>query len=103
MDMEGVKGIADLMGDTRGQQGKGLHALALDCLEGFLPGFGGIMKDECHATAPGGSAIQRSSVQPQETRTGIVHLEFMADDTFAAGAIKFCDLVPLEARDKLDD
>ena len=103
MNMEGVEGVADFVGDAGGQQGQGLNALALDGFDGLLPGFGGVMEDEGDAGAAGSFAVERRGVKPQEARAGIVDLELVPQNAPAAGMVEPANLVPLELRDEVRD
>ena len=103
MNVEGVEGIADFMGDAGGQQRQRLNALALDGLNGLLAGLGGVVEDERDAGAAGGFAIERRRVEPQEARAGIMDLEFVPHDALAAGVVELANLLPLQLRDEIGD
>ena len=57
MDVKGIEGIANLVGDARGEQCKRLDALAFDSFERFLSGLRGIMHDQRQTGTSGGLAI----------------------------------------------
>src|SRR5437879_4578097 len=59
------------------------------------------MQDQRHPGTSGGLPVERRSVESEEPRTGIVHFEFMANDSLAAGLVNLRDLAPLELRDEI--
>ena len=101
--MEGVKRIAQLVGDTRGEEREGLHPLALDGLEGLLPGLGGVVEDERDAGGAGGLAIQRRGVKAEEARARPFDFEFVPDDLRPAGLVPAREFLPVESGQEARD
>ena len=96
MNVQGVEGIPDLMGDAGGQQCQRLDPLALDRLDGLLPGFGVVMQDERNPGAAGGFAIERGGVEPEEARAGVLDLKLMPYHPLPSRVIELADLAPFE-------
>ena len=90
MDVEGVERIADLVGDSRREQGDGRETLALDGLLGLLALRSDVSQDDgpAHqgtALRVGLVAHQRSDVEVQEAPFGIEDLEITAHHIAASG------------------
>jgi len=73
---------------ARRQQCERLHALALNCFKGLLPRLGRVVQNERDAGTAGGFAVKRRGVEPQKTRTWIMHFKFVAGDAFTTGVIR---------------
>ena len=73
MDVQRVERIADFVRDAGGEQRERLDAFAFDGLKRFLPRLGRVMQNQRHAGTAGGLAIERRRVEPEKTRTRIMH------------------------------
>ena len=49
MDVQRIQRIADLVRDTRRQQGQRLHPFAFDGFKSFLPRLGGVVQNQRQA------------------------------------------------------
>ena len=90
LDVEGVERIADLVGDSRREQGDGRETLALDCLLGLLTLGCDIAQDDGPADQrlpfrSGLVAHQRGDVEVQEAPFGIKDFEITAHHIAASG------------------
>ena len=103
VNVQGVEGVADLMGDAGRQQRQRLNPLALDGFDGLLAGFGVVVEDEGDAGAAGGFAIQRGGVEPEEARAGILDLKLVPHDALAARMVEPANLLPVELGDEIRD
>ena len=103
MNVQGIEGIADLMGDAGGQQCQRLNPLALDGFNGLLAGFGVVVEDEGHPGAAGRFAIQRGGVEPEEARARILDLKLVPHHALAARMVEPANLLPVEFGDEIRD
>src|SRR6185312_16267031 len=103
MDVQCVEWVADLVRDARGEQRERLDAFALDGFERLLPRLGGIMQNQCHTRTAGGFAIEWSGVEPQESRTRVMHLEFVAHDALTAPVVEARNIFPIEFGQEISD
>ena len=101
VNMQGVEGVADLVGDAGREQGQRLNPLALDGFDGLLAGFGIVVEDEGDAGAAGRFAIQRGGVEPKEARAGILDLKLVPHDALAARVVEPANLLPVQLGDEI--
>ncbi len=94
MNVQRVERIADFVRHARRQQRQRLHALAFDGLERLLPRLGRVVQNQRHAGTAGGLAIQRRGVEPEKTRTRIMHFKFMPRHVRAAGVVRRAKFSP---------
>ena len=87
MNVQRIERVADFVRDAGGEQRERLHAFAFNGLECFLPRFGRVVQDERHPGTAGGLAIEGRGVEPQKTRTGIIHFKFVPGDACAARSV----------------
>ena len=98
VDVQGVDGVADLMGDARRQQGQRLDALAFDRLDRLLTRLGGVVENERDARGAAGDAVERGGVEPEEALARIVDLELVPHDARAAGVVEPGESCPTRGR-----
>ncbi len=95
MNVQRVERIADFVRDTGGKQRERLHPLAFNGFKGLLPRLGGVVQNERHPGTAGGFAVQRRGIEPQKTRTRIMHLKFMAGDALAPRDVGLGNFFPI--------
>ena len=103
MDVQRVERIADLVRHARREQRERLDAFALDGFKGFLPRLGRVVQNQRHAGTARGLAVQRRGVEPEKTRTRIMHLKFMPDNVRAPGVIRAGNFLPIHLRQNVRD
>src|SRR5690242_10035201 len=91
------------MRHARGEQRQSLDALALDGFKRSLPRLGCIMKDQSHAAAADGFAIQRRGIKPDKAWSRILHLELMPDHTLPATMIDARNFLPIQLGNIIGD
>ena len=103
MNVQRVERIADFVGDAGGEQRERLDALAFDGFKGFLPRLGRVVQNQRDAGTAGGLAVERRGVEPEKTRTRIMHFKFMAHDALAARVVGFGNFLPIQFRQNVRD